>query len=82
MLHGASGLVNIAHATTTRIVSVCAMQHDLDHETAAALNEDLSAEIAALESELDANACRLETIPVRPRKADIAVEDMALVWRA
>lgn len=47
-----------------------------------ALNEDLSAEIAALESELDANACRLEMIPVRPRKADIAVEDMALVWRA
>jgi hypothetical protein len=46
-----------------------------------ALNEELAAEIATLESELDANAIRVEAVPVRPRKTDIAVEDMALVWR-
>jgi len=24
---------------------------------------------------------RIETVPVRPRKADIAVQDLALVWK-
>jgi hypothetical protein len=46
-----------------------------------ALNAELAGEIEALESELDPNTIRVETVPVRPRKADVAVEDMALVWR-
>jgi hypothetical protein len=46
-----------------------------------ALNTDLASEIEALESELDPNTIRVETVSVRARKADIAVEDMALVWR-
>jgi hypothetical protein len=46
-----------------------------------ALNAELAGEIRALESDLDPNTIRVETVPVRPRKGDIAVEDMALVWR-
>ena len=37
-------------------------------------------EIKALESEFDPHAIRVETVPVRPRKSDIAVTDLALVW--
>ena len=46
-----------------------------------ALNAELEAEIARLEGEFDPNAARIETVPVRPRKADIAIEDLALVWK-
>ncbi len=45
------------------------------------LNAELEAEVARLEGEFDPNAVRIETVPVRPRKSDIAVEDLALVWR-
>jgi hypothetical protein len=48
---------------------------------AEALNTELEAEIARLEGEFDPNAVRIETVPVRPRKADIAVQDLALVWK-
>ncbi len=46
----------------------------------AALNAELEAEIAALEEEFDPNTIRVETVPVRPKKSDISVEDLALVW--
>ena len=46
-----------------------------------ALNAELEAEVARLEGEFDPNAVRIETVPVRPRKADIAIEDVALVWK-
>jgi hypothetical protein len=46
-----------------------------------AMNAELAAEVEALESELDPNTVRVETVAVRPRKADIAVEDIALVWQ-
>jgi hypothetical protein len=45
------------------------------------LNDELATEIEALESELDPHAVRIETVPVRPRKADIAVTDLGVVWR-
>ena len=45
------------------------------------LERDLQAEIEALESEHDPHAVRVETVPVRPRKGDITVTDLALVWR-
>ena len=45
------------------------------------LEKDLQAEIEALESEHDPHAVRVETVPVRPRKGDITVTDLALVWR-
>jgi hypothetical protein len=50
-------------------------------EQVEALNAELEAEVARLESEFDPQAIRLESVPVKPRKADIAVEDLALVWR-
>ena len=45
-----------------------------------ALNAELEAEVARLESEFDPATIAVETASVKPRKADIAVEDMALVW--
>jgi hypothetical protein len=51
------------------------------HEQVEDLNGELEAEVARLESEFDPQAVRLESVPVKPRKADIAVEDLALVWR-
>jgi hypothetical protein len=44
------------------------------------INAELGAEVARLESEHDPAAIRFETVAVKPRKADTAVEDMALVW--
>jgi hypothetical protein len=44
------------------------------------LNAELETEVARLESEFDPAAIPVETVAVKPRKADIAVEDMALVW--
>jgi hypothetical protein len=46
----------------------------------AAINQELEAEVARLESEFDPQAIVVERTAVRPRKADIAVEDLALVW--
>jgi len=46
------------------------------------LNAELEAEVARIESEYDPHSVRLDTVSVKPRKADIAVEDLALVWSA
>jgi hypothetical protein len=46
----------------------------------AALEEELDAEIAALRERLDVAAAAVEEIPVAPRKADLEVEELALVW--
>jgi hypothetical protein len=46
----------------------------------AAMQTELGAEIARIEAEFDANTIRVEIVPVRPKKSDISVEDMALVW--
>jgi copper chaperone CopZ len=45
-----------------------------------ALEAELEAEVARLESQLDPATVAIETVAVKPRKADLAVEDMALVW--
>ena len=47
----------------------------------AAIEADLEAEIAALETDLDPAAIKVETVAVKPRKSDIAVSDLALVWQ-
>ena len=47
-----------------------------------ALETELEAEVAALEARYEPNALRIETVEVRPRKSDVAVGDLALVWRA
>jgi hypothetical protein len=51
------------------------------HAQVEGLNKELESEVARLEGEFDPNTVRIETVPVRPRKADIKVEDLALVWR-
>ena len=50
-------------------------------QQADALNAELEAEVARLGGEFDPNTVRIETVPVRPRKSDITVDDLALVWR-
>jgi hypothetical protein len=47
----------------------------------AALESELAAEVAALESRFDAAAIPLETAEIRLRKSDTAVTDLALVWQ-
>jgi flagellar motility protein MotE (MotC chaperone) len=49
-------------------------------EQIAALEAELAAEVARLESEFDPATVAIETVTVKPRKADLAVEDMALAW--
>jgi hypothetical protein len=49
-------------------------------EQAAAINAELETEIRELESGFDPATIRIETAAVKPKKADIAVEDLALVW--
>jgi hypothetical protein len=47
-----------------------------------ALNAELEAEVARIESESDASTIELDKVSIKPRKADITVEDVALVWSA
>jgi len=47
-----------------------------------ALNAELETEVARIESESDASTIELDKVSVKPRKADITVEDLALVWSA
>jgi hypothetical protein len=49
-------------------------------EQYAALEAELEEQVAALESNLDPAAVPVETVGVRPRKSDITVSDVALVW--
>lgn len=47
----------------------------------AAIEADLEAELASLDPSFDAAAIEIETLAVKPRKSDIAVSDLALVWQ-
>jgi hypothetical protein len=51
-------------------------------EQAAAIEAELHAEIAALGARYDPATIDVESVTVRPRKSDLAVEDLALVWSA
>ena len=51
-------------------------------EQEAALEAELAAEIQTLGAQFDPAAIAIETVTVRPRKSDLAVEDIALVWSA
>jgi hypothetical protein len=44
------------------------------------MHAELETEIGRIEAEFDANTIRVEIVPVHPRKSDISVEGMALVW--
>ncbi len=52
------------------------------HEQAAAIEAELEAEIGALGTQYDPATIGIESVTVRPRKSDLAVEDLALVWSA
>jgi hypothetical protein len=45
------------------------------------LEAELETEVSALESTFDPAAIALETVAVKPRKSDIQVTDLALVWQ-
>jgi len=62
---------DVAHAEA----DVTALREQIE-----ALNAELEAEVARLESEFDPGSVAIDTATVKPRKADIAVDDMALVW--
>jgi hypothetical protein len=62
---------DVAHAEA----DVAAVREQIE-----ALEAELAAEIARLESEFDPATIDIETVAVKPRKADLAVEGMALVW--
>jgi hypothetical protein len=49
-------------------------------EQIASLEAALEAEIARLEAEFDPGTVPVEAVPVRPRKSDLEVLDLALVW--
>jgi hypothetical protein len=50
-------------------------------EQYAALNTELEAEARTLEATFDPAAIEVEAIPVKPRKSDIDVAELALVWQ-
>ena len=47
----------------------------------AALEAELEAEVAELEADFDPATVAIEAVAIKPRKTDIAVADVALVWR-
>jgi multidrug resistance efflux pump len=51
------------------------LQHDLD-----ALEEQFNQEVQALEEKFDVEKLEFEELSVRPRKSDIEIADVALVW--
>jgi len=77
-------------ATTARSVSraskqradVAAAQADAEaiRTKHAQLSAELEVEVRSLESEFDPDTIRIETTAVKPRKSDITVEEIALVW--
>jgi hypothetical protein len=50
------------------------------HQDMAALEEELSAEVAALGAATDPDAYEIDTMPIRARKSDITVGKLSLVW--
>jgi hypothetical protein len=53
---------------------------DATRQRLAALEEELGAEVAALEGGVDASALPLEEVVVRARKTDLVVQPVALAW--
>ncbi len=54
---------------------------DEREEALAAIEEELTAEIAALEEELDPRNLELTAKEIAPRKSDIDVAPIAVLWR-
>jgi len=86
-----SGALTKASAAARRIGRVTKERADVGHaeadaralgEQEASLEAELKAEIAGLGTQFDPATIVVETVTVRPRKSDLAVEDIALVWSA
>jgi hypothetical protein len=84
---GALGKASTAARSVSRIgkerTDVAHAEADLAalQQQQAALESELAAEVAALESRYDPAAIPLETTEIRLRKSDTAVTDLALVWQ-
>jgi hypothetical protein len=85
---GGLGQVGTAARSYGRIAKERA---DVDHaradagavrEQLEALNRELETEIGQLTADLDDARLAIDRIAIKPRKADIAVEDIALVWKS
>ena len=50
-------------------------------EQFAALNSEVEAEVRDLEPTFDPATIEVVSVPVKPRKSDIAVTEVALVWQ-
>ena len=68
-------------ATTTHVTLSAEADLTSVREQYAALEAELEAEVSRLESTWDPAAIQLETVTVKPRKSDIEVTDLALVWQ-
>ncbi len=53
---------------------------EAQHKALADLESEFQAEIASLRGPVDPTSIALDTVEIRPRKSDIAVERVALVW--
>ena len=83
------GAIQKASTAARRIGRVGKERADVEHaradarslsEQASAIEAELEAEVAVLASSFDPGTIQIETVAVRPRKSDLAVEDIALVW--
>ena len=53
---------------------------DATRQQVAAIDAELDAEIARLDSSLAPESIAVERVAIRPRKADTTVDDVAVVW--
>ena len=83
------GAIAKASTAARRIGRVSKERADVEHaqadaqslrEQASAVEAELTAEIAALTTQFDPATIQVESVTVRPRKSDLGVEDIALVW--
>lgn len=78
----AGGAARSAGRIATENADVARAQENFDAVTAklAALKAEVEQEIAALHTEWEADTLAIETAVVKPRKSDIEVEALAIVW--
>jgi hypothetical protein len=85
-----SSVINKASSAARSVGRIGKERTDIAHAEAdlealqqqhAALEAELAAEVAALESRFDPNAIPVESAAIKVRKSDTEVADVALVWR-
>jgi len=78
----ASGAIRSGMRTAKEKTDVAAASENLDvlHQQKADLEAELNSEIQILEGTTDPQAQKIEIVSQRPKKADVAVRLIALVW--